>query len=572
MLKTSRTHADPAAVGVQEWLFVVLVGTAVLAISSVPYLVGALSASDERVFVGFVYGVEDCLSYVAKMRQGADGAWLFHLPYTSEPHPGSFIYIHYLLLGKLAALLPGGTLITRCIWVYHAARLVFGMLLLIVTYQFLAALTDHRAVRRLAWLMIAFGGGIGWLLLMVGRGDWLGSAPLDFYLPEGFTFLILYAFPHLALAGALLLSGMVWLLRAEDTRGRAKLSHLGGNALAACEYRSGTIRTRGMLWAACAGGAWLLMGLIVPFYVGVAWAVLGATLAVRSIRRRRILWRSVLELGLAVLISLPVVAYSGWLFTSEAVYATWAAQNLILSPHPLHFLVAYGILLALAGVALVRLWRRRRTGATRWLRRPLLPLVWVALVPLLIYLPFNLQRRMIVGAQIPLSLFAAIALVGNRWRGVGSRIALVLTLAVLSLSNAVLVGGTTLALRGQPSPVFRDAGEVAALDWLAQHAGKEDVVLTTYDVGNYLPARASARTFLGHGLETVRADDKRLLVARFFGASTDDTWRRQFLAENRVDYVIWQPDEMGLGAANLRVASYLHSRYDANGYVVFSVD
>jgi hypothetical protein len=553
-------------------LFVVLVGSAVLAISSIPYVVGALSSSDGRLFIGFVYGVEDCLSYVAKMRQGADGAWLFHLPYTSEPHPGSLLYIHYLLLGKLAALLPGGTLATKCVWVYHVARLVFGMLLLVVTYRFLAELTEHRAVRRLAWLMIASGGGMGWLLLIAGRADWLGSAPLDLYLPEGFTFLVLYAFPHLALAGALLLSGILLLLRAEEARERVAVSHSGGNVTLTRGNRSSPVDTRGLVWAASAGGTWLLMGFIVPFYVGIAWAVLGTTLAVRSIKRRRVLWRSGLELGLAVLISLPVVAYNAWLFTSETIYATWAAQNLILSPHPLHFLAAYGFLLALAGVAVVRLWRTRRSGAMCWLRRPLLALVWIGLAPVLVYLPFNLQRRMIVGAQIPLSLLAAVAILSTRWRGVGLRIVLVLVLVVLSLSNALLVVGTARALRDQPSPAFRDAAEVAALDWLADHVGEDDVVLAVYEVGNYLPVRVSARTFLGHGLETIGAGDKRRLVARFFGASADDAWRRQLLAEYSVDYVIWGPDEMGPGAANLRAASYLHPRYEANGYVIFSVE
>ena len=68
-----------------EWRFVLLFGLVALAISSIPHVFGAAQATDDRVFGGFVYAVEDCYSYVAKMRQGAEGAWLFHLPYTPEP-------------------------------------------------------------------------------------------------------------------------------------------------------------------------------------------------------------------------------------------------------------------------------------------------------------------------------------------------------------------------------------------------------------------------------------------------------------------------------------------------------
>mgnify|MGYP003935436743 CR=1 FL=1 len=79
-----------------------LIGSFVaLAITAIPYVVGAAMATDERIFGGFVYAVEDGYSYLAKMRQGAEGAWLFHVPYTPEPHPGALVYPFYLLIGKI---------------------------------------------------------------------------------------------------------------------------------------------------------------------------------------------------------------------------------------------------------------------------------------------------------------------------------------------------------------------------------------------------------------------------------------------------------------------------------------
>jgi hypothetical protein len=529
-----------------EYRFVLLVGILALAVTSIPYVLGAALA-EGRVFGGFVYALEDCYSYLAKMRQGAEGAWLFHIAYTPEPHMGTFFFPFHLLLGKVAALLPGNDLTARMVWVYHAARWVFGLGLLLTVYRFLAAFTERVAVRRLAWLMVTFGGGLGWLLVALQQPDWLGSTPLDFILPEGFTFLVLYAFPHIALGRTLLLWGILFLLKAWQASPKA-------------DYVSRfTFHASGLT-----GLLWLLMGLIVPFYVPVAWAVMGAAWLMLCVRNGRVMWRETWAAGLAALISSPVVAYSAWVFTSDPVYKVWSSQNLILSPHPLHYLAAYGVLLALAAFAVRDAWRSERPV---WL-----PLAWVGIVPLLIYLPFNLQRRLVEGVQIPLSLLAALGFASFRWQGFRLYVAAAVLLVALSLTNVLLVGGGCLASRGQPAPVYRDAAEVAALDWLAGQVASDDVVLTAYETGNYLPARAWARVFMGHGPETIHFGEKKALVVRFFDATTDDAWRRDLLEEYSVDYVFWGPAERRVGDFNPGQVSYLTLIYDAAGFAVFRAD
>ncbi|MEA3341141.1 MAG: hypothetical protein U9R15_14345, partial [Chloroflexota bacterium] len=319
----------------REYRSVLVLGLAALAITSIPYLVGATLATETRVFGGFVYAVEDCYSYLAKMRQGAEGDWLFHIAYTPEPHPGAFFFPFHLLLGKIAASLPGGDLTLRMVLVYHAARLFFGLGLLLTIYRFLAEFTPRTAVRQIAWLMTTFGGGLGWLLVALGQPHWLGSIPLDFILPEGFTFLVLYSFPHIALARTLLLWGLLFLLKSWEASPMSNVQY------PMSKPRFTFHVSRSTFHAASAGVCWLLMGLIVPFYVAVAWAVTGAALLALALRKKpgfwqkpgfSVPWREGLLAGLAALLSAPVVAYSAWVFTSDRVYATWAAQNLILSP------------------------------------------------------------------------------------------------------------------------------------------------------------------------------------------------------------------------------------------------
>lgn len=537
----------------REWRFVLLVGALVLAVASVPYILGAALATEERIFGGFVYGLEDSYSYLAKMRQGAQGAWLFHIAYTSEPHRGAFFFPFHLLLGKIAALLPLGDLTTRMVWVYHAARVLCGLGLLLTIYRFIAEFIDHIAVRRLAWLMTATGGGLGWLLVAIGRPGWLGSMPLDFILPEGFTFLVLFAFPHIALARALLLGGILFLLRAWQSGGVSRA--LGG--------------------ALRVGVCWLAAGLVVPFYVPVAWAVAGAAWVVLCARRCRLMMREAGVTALAAFVSAPVVAYSLWMFSVDPVYRVWSAQNLILSPHPLHYALAYGALALLAAFAARDAWRSERP---LWLA-----LAWVGVAPLLVYAPFNLQRRLVEGVQVPLAILAAmglwkiahfrsrIAAAPSRLSALRPGLVIAVALTALALTNVLLVAGSSLTLRGLPAPIYRDGGEVAALDWLSGRMRPDDVALSAYETGNYLPARVGARVFVGHGPETVRFGEKKALAARFFDAATDDAWRCALLADYGVDVVFWGPAERALGAVDLNQTACLRVIYEVDEYVIFEV-
>jgi hypothetical protein len=551
----------------REYRFVLILGVIALAVTSIPYLLGAAMTTDSRVFGGFVYAIEDCYSYLAKMRQGAEGAWLFHIAYTPEPHPGALFFLFHLLLGKVAAKggglspLPTAPLPSRMVLVYHLARWVFGLGLLLTLYRFLATFTDRRSVRRLAWLMVTFSGGLGWLLVSLGRSNWLGSLPLDFILPEGFTFLVLYAFPHIALGRTLLLWGSLSLLTAWQIEPPS-------SQRSRSSARPDVLRLRPISWALVTGLLWLVMGLIVPFYVAVAWAVAGASLLVLALRARRLPWGRVSLTAVAGLLSTPVVLYSAWRFTSDPVYATWAAQNQILSPHPYHYLAAYGVPLSLAAFAVRDAWADENPT---WLA-----LAWVGVVPLLIYLPFNLQRRLIEGVQVPLSLLAArglmrVANLRSGTFGLRSKLMIGIVLVALIPTNVMMIAGSTVALRGRPHPIFRDREEIAALDWLSQHAAPPDVVLASYETGNYLPARVRARAFVGHGPESVHASQKRTQVARFFNSTTDDAWRRYLLREYDVDYVFWGPEERDLGGFDPKMAVYLQLVYAQGGYSLFEV-
>ena len=513
-----------------EFRWVLVASVILVVFASLPTIYAWALADADHVFTGFVYNAEDGNSYIAKMRLGARGEWLFQMVYTPEPHQPAFVYLFYLLLGKLAEGLG-----LSLVFAYHIARVLFGLCLLFTVYVFVARFTLDLATRRLAWALVAVGSGLGWVLTMLGLTNWLGNLPLDFFVPEAYLFLVLYNLPHLAAAEALLLWALLWVLRAFE----------GG----------------GLRWCLYAALAAFVMTWIVPFYAGVLAAALGAYLLGLALRKRRFPWP---ETGLTALVglgALPPVAYTAWVFATNPAFATWAAQNLILSPHPLHYLLGFVLLLVPAGWGAIQVVRQ---GDERWM----LPVGWILVVPVLLYLPFNLQRRMIAAVQVPLALLASVGLLAwcprKRWVPVAF-------VALTSLSNLLLVAGNLGPIQQRSAPVFRAGSELAALEWLAAHSQPGETVLASFETGNVIPVWTDLRVFAGHGPETLHNAERLAALGKFFDLDSGDAWRQSLLGDYGLDYVFYGPGERALGGWDPAGAAYLEPIYGNQGYAIYRV-
>lgn len=477
-----------------------MVFAAVLAVaSSVPYLLGASGADSDWRFSGFVLAVEDGNSYIAKMLTGQHGDWLFRSPYSSMPQRGVLAFLPYLVLGKLS---DGSH--AQLVVLFHLLRIAAIPLLVLAIYRFVGHFVASKSWRRWITVLATAGGGLGWLVVALGRPDWLGSLPLEFYSPEAFGFLAVLGFPHLILARA----GMLW-----------------GFTL----YLS---RPTG--WAA--GIVILCSGILHSPIVVPALVVLGAhQVALLLSGRSAIEWRrKALAAGLLVA---PLMIYLIAALATDSYLQQWAVQNRIRSPHPLHYLLAYGVVLPAAILGARRALRSRCA-------QQLLPLGWAVVLPVLAYAPVDLQRRLTEGGWIALLVLAAIGLAepADR-RGRTLRVGL----AVLLLPSSLLLYAGSLAnLRRPAEPIYQKANQVAAFQWLADAAEPRSIVLAAFQTSNALPAWAPVRVVAGHGPESARLAELSPQVSAFFSSAGSDQARRSLVREQDVDYLFWGPAEQAL--------------------------
>jgi len=528
---------------------VVIVILLTLALTSLPYLLGYALAPTDMEFGGLVMNIEDSQSYLAKMLQGAQGRWLYHIPFTPEEHEGAFVGGFYLFWGWLARLLG-----LPVIYLWHASRILCGALLLLITYLFIARFLEDTSERIFAFLLSVLGSGFGWALLLIGRPFLWGSFPVDFKMPEAHPFFTILTFPHFSFATAMLLVISLLLL----------------------EY----LRRGRLWWSGLAGVAALLLIITQPFNAAIVAAVLLAYLALLTCFKRlppRGKFWGLLPLAL---IPLPLIIYYCFVFATNPVFRAWWEQASTPSPHPLHYLLAYGpFILAIPGI----MTPIREKGES------LLLVAWAAIIPPLLYQPVNPQRRFVEGLHIPLSILATMGVYryllprlesSRLWARITSheryeprslrRFVLVVILLLTLPSNLYILASLGVTAIQHPYPFYHEGAEVEAVDWLAAHTSSDNVVFTTYWTGSYIAARAGNRVFLGHWAETMNYDQKMEEAKTFFGPASDE-WRKALLRDYNISYLFYGPRERALPGFEPGGKPYLVESYSNRLVTIYRV-
>ncbi len=555
-IPNEHASADATAVSGREWGFVALVAFGLLLLTSIPYLYAFLSAPPDRHFMGMMLDVPDHLQYFSWMRE------LTHAPLaanklTPEPNPAVFFNLLWFGLGRVGSLLGVGYAT-----MFQLLRWLAAPIFLALVYRMAALFFAAPFQRKVAFLIVAFGSGLGWVLVVMKYtvADGTLINPLDLYVAEGNTFHSLLGYPHF-IAAALYISVFDVMLR----------------------------HSRAHPWRASivAGLLALFFGWQHAYDLIIVWAVLGAWVLLCAVRDWRIDWRQVGGLVIIGAISVWPALYSVLLTSLSPVWKEVLAQFAnagVFTPPPWRLPVLMGIplLLALAQALHEQPWRpsrlRKMNDATLFLH------AWFWITFVLIYLPVDYQIHMLNGWQVPIGLFATKALftwivpaVRAHWskpdrRTVESLLAAALILVILP-TNLYLFAWRFVDLGRHSMPYYLTSDELAALRWLNAHAAGDDVVLSSLNFGQYVPAETGAHAYLAHWAQTVDFYGKENAVHSFFAdADTAEANARRTatLDEQSVDWVVVGPSERLLGSFDPAALVGLTKKFSSQSVDIYS--
>jgi hypothetical protein len=490
----------------------------VLALASLPVVVGYLMSDQAHTFLGTTHNLSDMQTYLAKMQQGYAGSWSVRLLFTPEPHPGiPLLYPTYLLLGHVARW-TGAPLFL----VYHIARLLCGAFLLWTVYRFIAFILPEPTWRWTAFLLTTIASGFGvWVVLVAGTFETRHIIPIDLWPMGHLTFATLLSAPHHMLGLAFFFITLQSVITYWETASPG--------------------------WVLAASLAALGEGFTLTFMP----LVYGTVLALAWIFEPR--WRraplKTAGAGLwVVLLPLPIVLHYWSGMNRHPVWISFSQQNVTPSPHLWDYGLGYGLVGIFALLGSRWAWRSGPRGRLALL----IPVVSLALA----YAPVNFQRRLIVGAFLPLCVLAAAGIHGwlfRLWqsRRPASRANLlrrenlvIFGMVDFSAISNLYVLVTMLFLCVSHSPnLYLPADSVAGIGWLGANTPGEATILSSFSTGGAIPAFTGRRVFWGHPYETAYVDQKSEWVAHFFSESATDDERLAMLKDAGITHLFYGPNE-----------------------------
>jgi hypothetical protein len=510
----------------------VIIAAIVLIAITVPFVYASLAAGDSHRFAGFLINPVDGLSYLAKMYQGGEGSWRYQMAFTAEPGEGVFIHLFYLALGHIAraASLP-------LLGLYHATRLILTLILLGMLWKIYGTVLSSVRHQRLAFSLAALGSGLGWL------GIPFGLFTSDMWVAETYPFLATYTNPHFVFSLILVL----------------------GLILPA----SGKFSVRRFLKLLLAA---FVLSLVSPFGVIVVLVILAGQVLLKALVQRA--WPSAelfkdqaLSVAAILVGSAPFLLYYYWITKTHAVIIAWNAQNLTPSPEWWDLLLSLSPALLLAGLGAWWLIKKHGPG---WVDQQIFPfLVWAGLGLVLIYLPFGLQRRFMLGLYIPLAGLSALGLEYISTERKPYRFWASLLFVLVIPTNLVVVLAGVHGISTRDEKLFITRAEDQALAWIEENTREDDLILASPDMGAIIPAYTGRRVIYGHPFETINAREAEQGVLSFFESQHSRSQADEFLVDQDVEYIFYGPREQHLG--NLKIGPNWAPVYSHDSLILYQV-
>jgi hypothetical protein len=530
---------------------IVIIALHLLAIS-LPYLWALAVTPGGYVYGGLLFNPDDQNVHLSWARQASEGHFFFRDLFTTESLISGERALFFNLLAWLLGVLSALTKIPL-VWMYHIFRIAFAALALLLFYALCAKLSKDVRVRIVALALAAFAGGAGFLKPLLPSFNWMDRADNAAFpmMPEAFTFASSFIFTLNIAAMALLIAVYLLSLRAFETGSRRATLGAGAAALLLSN-----IHTYDVFPLLLALGAWALwQWRSTPTADNMPQS--GSTPAAR--------W---LFLPCVFIGAILPVAYQLFVFRGSEEFRV-KALTVTAAPPIWDIFISYGPLLlpALLGAGLA--WREARAR---------LPILWVLATLLLIYAPVSFARKMIEGVHLPLCFLAAIGIVAIVTKLPTRPLRALVTsgvLLLLSLSSFQFVAWTLGNAQDNNAsragvlmpPLYLSSGDAQALQFLqSQPRGK--VVLSLPFIGNYVPRESGQTAFIGHWAETLHFQNKLGEVLKFYSGKMSAGEARNWLRENRINFVLIGSYEKQLGA---RLPLELPVAHEKDGATIFAV-
>lgn len=475
---------------------VLIISCLVILLITIPYVYAFRTGSMEFNFGGFLINPTDGHSYLAKMQLGFQGGWKFALPYTAETGEVAYLFLLYIGLGHIARIAN-----LSLIAVFHITRVISAIFLLWTLNIGFKRIFNKPKMQTLGFAIAALGSGVGWLAVVFGKFT------SDFWVAEAYPFLSMYTNPHFSLG-----LGLMILALLPDT-GRQ-------------------VRGYAMLGIA--------LGLVQPFAVVIVILVLSIQAVIELFKtRNRATGRIEEPINIKKLMLFGVgggfvLLYQYSSILADPVLSIWNQQNITESPDLLDLVISLSPCLMLSILGAVKGWKNQQGR---------LIIGWVAISLILIFIPWNLQRRFLTGIYVPLaglSVFGVEAIIAKT--SIKFRTVILILVCLILPTNIVVILSGIQAASSQDQKIYISSEVSEGLDWIKDNSEQDAIVLASGNNGLFIPSMTGRQTVYGHPFETIDAEKEKIFVEKFFQGDLSEEMSQDQLDLKGVDYIFYEVD------------------------------
>lgn len=514
----------------KEWRFVLLFSIVVMVITILPYLYGYLITPPDKQFMG-IHAINplDTYWYISLIEQAREGKIIFSYPSFSEFQQPIIFHPLFLLMGWFAGIFNIPNIV-----VYHLFRVLLGFVFLWISYIFISHFLKDVLKRKIAFVLLAIGSGIGWIVASVGKLEQF--IPGDLWIKEINGFLVLYEAPLDILGVILILIIFLSFLK--------------------------LLQTSQMRYALIAGLGLLLLLIVHPYEVFTVLLTLFLYLIYLIISKKIFpAFFYSKNFFIVMLLSLPGIAYNYYAVTASPALNLWLKSAIFPYYSPLIYLGGFGLLVLLSFWAIYKILKQK-------LNTFYFIVIWLIAAFSFAYQPWirqiYFQPKFLAGVMIVIAILSAEGIYSflkylQRHISKTTAEGLVLwTITFMTFSNIAVIQRDIEYYKMRSWPFYLENDYLSAFDWIKNNAGRSDIILSNRDLAYFIPGITGNPIFFG--LLDYYTNDylnrKRVELKWLFEAPAQEAEKYKFLKDKNIGYFLYAPESLKITDAHKKSEDY----------------
>lgn len=518
----------------RELLAVSTIIIIVLLISLIPFAYAFLSTPEGLVFIGSRYNnFLDFPTYISWIDQGRQGNFFLYDLFTLEFQGAVYFHPLFWIVGIVGSLttLPN-------VFLYYLAKFIIGFIYLLIGYHLIRIIVIGVPKRLYLFSLFAIGSGLGWIY---------GFPSVDIIQSEATNFLTLYESLINTTAIALIL-GIFYLFLQIDYQRSIYFKLLGIGVLGN------------------------LLILIHTYDIVFVLLVIFAYSIFKYFKDKN--YKHLRSVYIIFFSVSPSILWVTYVLNNNSALNIWAHfQTSVPAQGIIGYLATFGPLLVLAVIGFALYFRKENTVVFLGL--------WLSIGLVLLFNPFSdrFQQKLSPGLFIPLIILAGLGLIHLTKKLVDHQHRFLkytfsfMTVLFLSMTNINVMADDMEIFSKHESPLYESANTIRGIEWLKSNTLKSETLLSSYRMGNLIPAIAGRKVYVGHYDQTVNFDMKMsIMQAMMISEAGDKDPLRHFLSEEGVSYIFVDEEVRSWGGLSIDNRPYLQLVYDNIDVQIYKIE